>query len=130
MQSVEAEILIAVLPIVGIFIAGVVVFFYLLWRHHEIKLQIKTGTYITPVRNFAALSLFCGITLTFVGLILTVMFGFLDRLSYSMLGGLLPLSIGLSCLIFYKLNPDFHNTLHIKDGEKDEGTPNGQASSD
>lgn len=108
MQSAAAQVIIAIVPIVGIFIGGIVVFFYLLWRHHEIKLQIKTGTYITPQRNFKALALFCGLTLTSVGLILTLVFGILNRLSYSVLGGLLPFVTGVSSLLFYKLNPEFH----------------------
>lgn len=115
MQSVAAQVIIAIVPIVGIFIGGIVVFFYLLWRHHEVKLQIKTGTYIEPKRNFKALSLFCGLTLTSVGLILTLVFGILDHLSYTMLGGLLPFVIGISSLLFYKLNPEFHNGTKTND---------------
>ena len=40
--SPATQVIIAIIPIVGIVIGGVVVFFYLLWRHREISLQIKT----------------------------------------------------------------------------------------
>ena len=43
--SQSAEVVLAVIPIVGIVIVGIIIFFYLLWHHHEIKLQIKMGNY-------------------------------------------------------------------------------------
>ena len=41
--SPAAQVIIAVIPIVGIVIGGTVIFFSLLWRHSEKKLQIKNG---------------------------------------------------------------------------------------
>lgn len=114
MQSAAAQIIISIVPIVGIFMGAVVLFFYLLWRHREVKLQIKMGAYEPPKIDAGALSLFCGITLTLTGAAITIMFATLDRMSYSILGGLLPLATGISLLLFYKLNPNFHK----KDGEK------------
>ena len=34
------HVIVAIIPIVGITFGAVIIFFYLLWRHHEIKLQI------------------------------------------------------------------------------------------
>ncbi|MDE6349372.1 MAG: hypothetical protein K2K67_00005, partial [Treponemataceae bacterium] len=45
MTCPAAQVIIAIIPIVGIVIGGTVVFFSLLWRHGEKKLQIKAGTY-------------------------------------------------------------------------------------
>ncbi len=108
MTSETAQIILAVIPIVGIAIGGVTVFFYLLWHHHEIKLRIKTGTYQTSNFDLKTFSLLCGLLLTGVGIALTILFLVVDGLSYPLLGGLIPLSIGICLLIFYKINPDFH----------------------
>jgi hypothetical protein len=106
--SNAAQIIIAIVPIVGIAIGGIVLFFYILWHHHETKLQIRTGTYKPQKFDFKTFSLLCGILLTAVGLILTLVFAILDHFSYTLLAGLIPFAVGISFLIFYKLNPDFH----------------------
>jgi hypothetical protein len=111
--SAAAQVIIAIVPIVGISIGGIVLFFYILWHHHEIKLQIKTGTYKPAKFDYKTFSLLCGLLLTLVGFFLTIIFAVLDHLSYTLLGGLIPFATGLSFLLFYKLNPDFHK----KDGE-------------
>ncbi len=106
-MSPAAEILVSLIPIVGIFFGAVVVFFALLWRHREIKQKIAQGNYSPTKYNFKALVLLVGIFLTIVGSILTLMFIILHGLSWAALGGLMPLSTGISLLIFYKLNPNF-----------------------
>lgn len=106
--SNAAQIIIAIVPIVGIAIGGIVLFFYILWHHHEVKLQIKTGSYNPPKFDYKTFSLLCGILLTAVGFILTLVFGILDHFSYTILAGLIPFAVGISFLLFYKLNPDFH----------------------
>ena len=100
--SPAAQVIIAIIPIVGIVIGGIVVFFYLLWRHREISLQIKTGCYLLT-----------GLLLTGIGLVLTLLFLVLQGLSYPLLGGLLPLIIGVSFLVFFKFCP----TNSKRDGE-------------
>ena len=106
--SPAAQAIIAVIPIVGIFIGGVILFFYLLWTHHETKLRIRTGTYKEAEHDFKTSSLLVGLVCTFVGITLTVIFALMDGFSYALLGGLLPLAMGLSFLTFYKINPSFH----------------------
>jgi len=105
--SPAAQVIISIIPIVGIFIGGVVVFFFLLWRHNEIKLQLKTGVYKARNFDFKIFSLLCGILLTGLGLILTVFFALLNGLSPSILGGMIPCTVGICLLIFYKVNPKF-----------------------
>ena len=41
---VAVQIIIAVIPIVGIVMGSVLIFFYFLWRHRQIMLQIRTNT--------------------------------------------------------------------------------------
>lgn len=105
MASPAAQVIIAIIPIVGIVIGGTLIFFYLLWRHREISLQIKAGTYQEKKFQLKIFSLFTGLILCGVGLILTIMFYVIQGLSYSLLGGLVPLVIGLCLILFYKLCP-------------------------
>ena len=83
-------------------------FFFILWRHHEIKLQIKTGTFVPSKINYKAFSLLAGLLLTGTGIMLSLVFAVLDGFTYSMLGGLIPAVIGICLLVFYKIYPDFH----------------------
>ena len=106
--STAAQIIISIVPIVGIAIGGVVLFFFILWRHHEIKLQIKTGTFVPSKINYKAVSLLAGLLLTGTGVMLSIVFAVLDGFTYSMLGGLIPAVIGICLLVFYKIYPDFH----------------------
>ena len=106
--STAAQIIISIVPIVGIAIGGVVLFFFILWRHHEIKLQIKTGTFVPSKIHYKAFSLLAGLLLTGTGVMLSLVFAVLDGFTYSMLGGLIPAVIGICLLVFYKIYPDFH----------------------
>lgn len=105
--SAVAQVIVAVIPIVGIVIAGIILFFYLLWAHHEAKLKIRTGVYKKSEFDLKTFSLLAGILLVGIGFILTLSFAVIDGFSYALLGGLLPFIIGVCLLIFYKVNPDF-----------------------
>lgn len=102
--SNAAQVIISIIPIVGIVIGGTVIFFYLLWRHREIALQIKTG--VTPKKiNLRLFSLLSGILLVCVGAVLSVIFFALAGVSYTLLGGLIPLALGIGFIVFFKLLP-------------------------
>lgn len=107
MTCPAAQIIIAIIPIVGIVIGGTVVFFSLLWRHGEKKLQIKAGTYRHERFDLKTCSLFVGLLLVSVGAVLSLFFAVTEGLRTALLGGLLPLCTGIGLLAFYKLNPDF-----------------------
>ncbi len=98
-----AQVIVAIIPIVGIVIGGVVIFFYLLWRNAQISLLIKTEKYVPLQFNLKLFSLLTGILLTGIGLILSVFFIILDGFSYHLLGGLIPLVIGTCLIVFYKI---------------------------
>ena len=106
LTSPAAQVLIAVSPTVGIVIGGVVIFFYLLWRHREISLQIKTGSYVERKINLKLFALLTGMLLVAVGIVLTVIFALIAGISYTLLGGLIPSALGICLLVFYKLYPD------------------------
>jgi len=105
--SPAAQVIVAIIPIVGIVIGGIVVFFSLLWHHHEVKQQIKLGSYKKETFNLKTYSLLFGVLLTGLGAILSLFFALLNGRSPALLGGLVPLALGLSLLVFYILNPDF-----------------------
>lgn len=107
--SPAAQVIISLTPIAGIVIGGVVVFFYLLWRHREISLQIKTGSYRQKTFSLRLFSLLTGLLLIGVGLALSVVFFLLRGVSFMALGGLIPLAIGVCLLAFYRLYPPPHD---------------------
>ncbi len=110
MTSPAAQVILSVIPIVGIVFAATLVFFALLWKHSENKLRIKNGTYQNRDFNLRVFSLLAGLVLIGVGLVLTVMFYILgEGITWGLLSGLLTLVIGIMLLIFYKVNPDYHN---------------------
>ncbi len=102
--STAAQIIIAIIPLVGIAIGGTVVLLSLLWRHTERKMQIKSGTLKSSNFNYKAYVLLIGLLLTGIGLMLSLFFMATNEVSSSMLGGLTPLSIGICLLLFYRLN--------------------------
>lgn len=106
--SPAAQVIVSLIPIVGITFGAIVVFFYILWHHHETKLQIKTGTFVPKKIDGAAFSLLAGLLLTGVGIILTLVFAIISGFSFTILGGLIPMAVGICFLIFYKIFPGFH----------------------
>ncbi|AGT44154.1 hypothetical protein [Treponema pedis] len=104
-----AQIIISIIPIVGIIMAGVLIFFYLLWRHKQIICQIQTKTYIPIKFNLLSFCLILGILLTIIGFVLTVLFAVIDGLGYILLGGLVPLSCGTGLLIYYAVFSKIEN---------------------
>lgn len=96
-----AQVIISIVPIVGIVMGAVVVFFYILWRHREIVRQIETGLYKRPVFDVYLFSILAGFLLSGTGLGLTILFMFIEGLSYALLGGVIPLTLGLGLLAFY-----------------------------
>ena len=86
-----AQIIISIIPIVGIAFAATLIFFALLWKHSENKASIQRGTYKPAHFNLKVFSLLTGLCLIGVGTVLTVMFLILEPLSWSLLGGLFRL---------------------------------------
>ena len=101
--SPAAQVIISLIPIVGICIGGIVIFFALLWIHHETKQRIKAGEKQPPRFNYKAAALLCGLLLTGIGFMLTVFFALFDGVSPALLGGLIPFTIGICLLLFFRL---------------------------
>jgi predicted exporter len=80
-----------------------VVFFYILWNHRERMLMINKGTYAPRPVDIDTFALLAGILLVAVGLTLTLFFLVAASTGYTLLGGLIPLSVGVGFLVFYTL---------------------------
>ena len=119
---VAVQIIIAVIPIVGIVMGSVLVFFYFLWRHRQIMLQIKTNTYIRPAINIRFFCLLLGIMLTVIGCVLFGLFYLIAGIGYILLGGLIPLALGISLILFYAIT---HRSWN-KEGQKFAALPEGK----
>lgn len=95
------QIIIAVIPIVGIVMGSVLIFFYFLWRHKQIMLQIRTNTYARPAIDIGLFCLLLGITLTIIGCVLFGLFYIINGVGYILLAGLIPLALGISLIVFF-----------------------------
>jgi hypothetical protein len=98
-----AQIIVTIIPIVGIVMGGVVAFFYLLWTHREKVRLIERGLYEERRIDIDAFSLLSGLLLVSVGAVLSVLFIVVEGASYVLLGGLVPLAAGISLLMFFML---------------------------
>jgi len=101
LSSAAAQVIISVIPIVGIVMGSAVIFFYLLWNHRRRTLLIKAGQYNRPEFNLRSFSLLSGLLLSSVGIALTVLLSIIEGASYALLGGIIPLSMGIGLLTFY-----------------------------
>ena len=101
--SPAAQVIISLIPIVGIFIGGTIIFFALLWIHHENKQKIQSGDKSKSNFNYKAATLLSGLLLTGIGGMLSIFFTLFAGVSPSLLGGLIPLTIGVCLLLFYRL---------------------------
>ena len=101
MSSSAAQVIISIIPIVGIVMGSVVVFFYLLWNHKRKTLLIKAGQFQRPEFDLLTFSLLAGLLLSAVGLALTIFLTIVLGLNLGLLGGIIPLSAGIGLLAYY-----------------------------
>ena len=99
--STSAQVIITIIPIVGIVLGATVIFFYLLYSHKQKMFMIEKGLIKKINFDLDLFSLFAGLLLFFIGLCLTIFFEIKEGLSYGLLSGIIPLSCGFSLLIYY-----------------------------
>ena len=102
-SSSAAQVIISIIPIVGIVMGSVVVFFYLLWNHRRQTLLIKAGRFERPEFDLLTFSLLTGLLLGVVGLALTVFLIIALGVNFGLLGGIIPLAIGIGLLAYYRI---------------------------
>jgi hypothetical protein len=108
--SAAAQVIIAIIPIVGIVMGSVVIFFYLLWYHKRRTLLIQAGQYNPPDFDFLSFSLLAGLLLAAVGVTLTIFLIIAMGVSFALLGGLIPLACGTSLLAYYGIRRSDRHT--------------------
>jgi hypothetical protein len=102
--SSASRVIIAIIPIVGIVMGGIVVFSYVLWTHKERVLMMEKGVLKPSIIELNTFCMLAGVLLVSVGLTLSLALFFIVPFGYATLGGLIPLSVGIGFLAFYKLN--------------------------
>jgi hypothetical protein len=100
-METASQVIISIIPIVGIVMGAFVVFFYLLWNHRRRMLLIKAGQYAKPEFDLLSFSLLTGLLLSSVGIGLTVFLAIARGVSFGLLGGIIPLSVGVGLLVYY-----------------------------
>jgi hypothetical protein len=97
------KIVLFLVPIFGIVFGSILlsVISYF-WYKQRLEL-IKSGLYKPSGFDFRIYSFFVGLVLSFTGIALSVVFIIVLGNSLAMLGGVIPLAIGLSLLTYYKL---------------------------
>lgn len=100
-SSSAAQVIISIIPIVGIVMGSVVIFFYLLWNHKCRTLLIKAGQFQRPDFDLLSFSLLAGLLLGAVGLALTIFLAIALGVSFGLLGGIIPLAVGTGLLAYY-----------------------------
>lgn len=101
MPSAAAQIIVSIIPIVGIVMGCTVIFFYLLWDYKQKKLMIERGIYKPRLFDLDSFSLFAGLIMLSVGGSLVLFFLLKEGLSYGVLSGLIPFSVGISLIIYF-----------------------------
>lgn len=97
-----AQIILSLVPIVGIVMGTVLAFFYLLWAHREKVRLIERGLYEAKF-DLDTFCLLAGLLLVGTGAVLSVLFIVIEGASYALLGGLIPFAAGISFLMFFML---------------------------
>jgi hypothetical protein len=100
-SSSAAQVIVSIIPIVGIVMGSVVIFFYLLWNHKRRTLLIRAGQFQRPDFDLSTFSLLTGLLLTTVGLAMTVFLAIALGVNFGLLGGIIPLAIGIGLLAYY-----------------------------
>ncbi len=100
MPSTAAQIIVSIIPIVGIVMGCIIIFFYLMWDYKLKTYMIQNNIYEKKRIDLDTFSLMTGLLLFTLGIALMVFFIVKDGFSYGALSGLIPASIGLSMLLF------------------------------
>ncbi len=103
MPSTAAQIIVTVIPIVGIMMGGAVILVYIILNYKQKNLMIERNMSDRNIFDLDSFSLFAGLLLFFIGLSLMIFYIIKEGISYGLLGGLIPLSVGIGLLMFFFL---------------------------
>jgi hypothetical protein len=98
------KILISLIPITGIIMGGITILLFFKWYFEYKKYLIDSGKYQPfRIKDFRILILLIGILFISAGLPLTIVFLYVSGISFPILGGLVPLFVGIGLIVFYVL---------------------------
>ena len=97
------KLVIYLIPLFGIVFGTTLLWSIFYWWHKQRVELIRSGLYKPTQFDLRAFYFFIGLLLTFIGLVLSIVFILVLGKTMTMLGGLLPLAIGLGLLTYYKL---------------------------
>ena len=98
--SMAAQVLISIIPIVGIVMGCVVLLLWIIFNYKMKRVLVEKGLYKMPVFDIATFSFFSGFLLLPIGLSLMTFFLLKHGLVYGVLSGLIPFSVGLGFILF------------------------------
>lgn len=101
MPSAAAQVIVTIVPIVGIVFGCTVIFFYLYWSYKQKMLLIEKGNFKKNEFDLDSFSLFSGLVLLFLGASMVLFFLVKEGFSYALLSGLIPLAVGISLILFF-----------------------------
>jgi len=99
--SAAAQIIVTIIPIVGIIMGCLVIFSYIYYSYKQKILMIEKGLYKKINFDLNIFSIFTGLLLFCIGLCLTLFFILSEGISYGLLSGIIPFSCGLSLIVYY-----------------------------
>lgn len=102
-QDNSYKVVLYIVPIAGIVFGCTLLFFLFYWWHRQKLELIRKDQYRPFPFDFRAYAFFLGLLLTYTGFALTVVLIVVLGKSLAMLGGVIPLAIGLGLLSYYKL---------------------------
>jgi hypothetical protein len=100
--SEPAQVLIAVLPLVSVVAVSLLGFFFMKWDHQKRILILQRGETPSPF-NIDEKLLLLGIVALFTGVGLIVFSALYSGLSPSLLGGIIPATVGAGIITYYVL---------------------------
>ncbi len=102
--SSAPEIILSLVPLLGVVFGCVLLFFFLLWQYRIRRELIRSGQHQPMfVANIRVISLLIGLLGIAAGLPMTLLFILIEGVSYALLGGLLPFFAGIGFLVFYAM---------------------------
>lgn len=110
LPSTAAQIIVTIIPLVGIIMGCTVIMLFIVYNHKQRMLMIEKGILKRGSFDIDLFSLFSGIFLLGIGLSLGIFFLLKEGLQYSVLSGLIPFSAGVSLLLFFLIRTKLNNT--------------------
>ncbi len=110
--TAAAQVIVTIIPIVGILFASIVLFLYLILWHKQRMSLIEKDQFQRVFKDvdIDSASLFSGMVLFAVGFSLLLFFWIKEGVSFGMLSGLIPFSIGISLIAFFVIRLRMKNS--------------------